>query len=65
MVQFLKTDFLPDSLKTVSPEQIVVIFKPKWIFEDIIVTSRLDRTVLIMFYSSSRYICVKVRPSVQ
>lgn len=62
MVQFLKTGFLPDSLKTVSPEQIVVIYKPKWIFEDNIVTSRPDRTELIMFL---RYICVKVRPSVQ
>ena len=45
-----------------SPEQIVVIYKPKWIFEDNIVTSRPDRTELIMFL---RYICVKVRPSVQ
>ena len=65
MVQFLKTDFLPDSLKTVSPEQIVVIFKPKRIFEDNVVTSRPDRTELIMYYSSKGYICVKVRPSVQ
>ena len=62
---FWRRIFLPDSLKTVSPEQIVVIFKPKWIFEDNIVTSRPDRTELIMFYSSSRYICVKVRPSIQ
>ena len=65
MGQFLKTDFVPDFLKTVSPKQIVVIFKPKRIFEDNIVTSRPDRTELIMFYCSPRYMCVKVRPSVQ
>ena len=56
MGQFLKTDFLADSLITVSPKQIVVIFKPK----DNTVTSRPDRTKLIMFYSSPRYICIKV-----
>ena len=65
MGQFLKTDFVPDFLKTVSPKQIVVIFKPKRIFEDNIVTSRPDSTELIMFYYSPLYICVEVRPSVQ
>ena len=28
-------------------------------------TSRPDRTELIMYYSSKGYICVKVRPSVE